>query len=66
MKVLADFHLINEISRAFYDFDFSFTSTTNNGRRKYIVEIVLINNLGFKVLMVTSETKHTFRYEKRH
>ena len=31
MKVLTDFYLINEISRAFYDFDFSFTSTANNG-----------------------------------
>ena len=25
MRVLTDFHLINEISRAFYDFNFSFT-----------------------------------------
>ena len=33
MKVLTDFHLVNEISRAFYAFDFSFTSTANNGRR---------------------------------
>ena len=33
---------------------------------KMIVEIVLINNLGFKVLMVTSGTKHTFKYEKIH
>ena len=31
IKVLTDFHLINEISRAFYNFDFSFTSTANNG-----------------------------------
>ena len=30
MKVLTDFHLINEISRAFYDFNFSFTSTAND------------------------------------
>ena len=33
---------------------------------KCIVEIVLINNLGFKVLMVISGTKHAFKYEKRH
>ena len=31
MKVLTDFHYINEISRTFYDFDFSFTSMANNG-----------------------------------
>ena len=31
MKVLTDSHIINEISRAFYDFDFSFTSMANNG-----------------------------------
>ena len=65
MKGLADFHLINEISRAFYDFDFSFTSTANSGRQ-YIVEIVLINNLGIKVLIVSSGTKHAVKYEKRH
>ena len=59
MKVLTDFHPTNEISRAFYDFDFSFTST-------YIVEIVLINNLGFKVLMVNSGTQLAFKTEKRH
>ena len=33
---------------------------------KFIVEIVLINNLGFKVRMVYSGTKHAFKYEKRH
>ena len=32
----------------------------------YIVEQVLINNLGFKVLMVNSGTKHAFKNEKRH
>ena len=34
--------------------------------QKCIVEIVLINNLGFKVLMVTSGTEHTSKYEKIH
>ena len=29
MKVLTDFHLINKVSRAFYDFNFLFTSTAN-------------------------------------
>ena len=43
---------------------FSFTSMANNGGQ--IVEIVLINSLGFKVLMVNSGTKHAFKYEKRH
>ena len=38
MKILTDFHLINELSRAFYDFDFSFTSTVNNGGQ-YIYRI---------------------------
>ena len=32
---------------------------------KCIVEIVLINNLGFKVLIVNSGTKYDFKYEKR-
>ena len=31
MKVLTDFHLMNEIPRAFYDFIFSFTSMANIG-----------------------------------
>ena len=31
-----------------------------------MAEIVLINNLGFKVLMVNSGTQHAFRYELRH
>ena len=31
-----------------------------------MVEIVLINNLGFKVPIVNSGTKHDFKYEKRH
>ena len=35
-------------------------------RPKCVVEIVLINNLGLKVLMVNSGTKHAFKYEKRH
>ena len=35
-------------------------------RPKCIAEIVLINNLGFKVLLVNSGTKHAFKYEKRH
>ena len=65
MKVLTEFHLINEILRAFYDFEFSFISTAKNGGQN-IVEIVLIINLGFKVLMVNSGTKHAFKYEKRH
>ena len=52
---MADFHLINKISRAFYDFFFSFISTANNG---------VIIYLGFKVLMVNSGTKHAFKYEK--
>ena len=60
MKVLKDFHLIDGTSRAFYDLDFSFTSTK---RPIYIVEMVLINNLGFTVLMVNSGTKHAFKYE---
>ena len=34
MKVLTDFHHINKKSRAFYDFDFSFTSTANNGGQR--------------------------------
>ena len=29
-------------------------------------EIVLINNLGFKVLIVNSGAKSDFKYEKRH
>ena len=29
------------------------------------LKIVLLNNLGFKVLMVNSEIKHAFKYEKR-
>ena len=32
---------------------------------KCIVEIVLINNQEFKVLIVNSGTKHDFKYEKR-
>ena len=63
MKVLTDYHLINEISRTFYDFDFS--STANNGGQ-CIVEIVLIINLGFKVLKVNSGHEYAFKYEKRH
>ena len=31
----------------------------------HVLEIVLINNLGFKVLMLTSGIKHVFKYEKR-
>ena len=63
MKVLTDFHLINKIFRASYAFDSVFTSTANNG----IVEIVLINNLGSKVLIFwNSGTKYDFKYEKRH
>ena len=31
LKVLTDFHPINNISRAFCDLNFSFTSTANNG-----------------------------------
>ena len=31
-----------------------------------IVEIVLINNLGFRVHIVNSGTKYDFNYEKRH
>ena len=66
MKGLTDFHLINEISRAFYDLDFLVYKHGQQWRPKCIVEIVLINNLGFKVLMVNSGTKHAFKYEKRH
>ena len=33
---------------------------------KCIVEIVLINNLGFKVLMVNSGTQHDFKCKKRY
>ena len=33
---------------------------------KCIVEIVLMNYLGFKVLMVNFRTKQDFIYEKRH
>ena len=44
-----------------------FTSTANNGGQYiHVVEIVLIINLGFKVLLVSSGTKHAFKYEKRH
>ena len=35
-------------------------------RPKCIVEIVLMNNQGFKVLIVNSGTKHDLKYEKRH
>ena len=42
----------------------SFTSMANNGGQN-VVEVVLINNLGFKV-MVNSGTKHAFKNEKRH
>ena len=66
MKVLTDFLLLNEISTAFYNFDISFTSMDNNGSQKHIVNIVLINNLGYKALMVNSGIKHAFKYEKRH
>ena len=65
MKVLSDFHLKNEIPRAFYHFNFSFTSTINNGGQKCIVKIMLINILGFQVLMLNSGIKHAFKYEKR-
>ena len=64
MKVLTDFHLINEIFRAFYAFDFRLQA--QQWPPKCIVEIVLINNLGFKVLIVNSGTKYDFKYEKRH
>ena len=38
----------------------------NMRKPKCIVEIVLINNLGFKVHIVNSGTKYDFKYEKRH
>ena len=66
MKVLTDFHLINEICRIFYDLDFSFYKHGQQWRPIYIIETVLMNNLGFKVLMVNPGTKHAFKYEKRH
>ena len=66
MKVLTDFHLINEISRAFCDFRFFVYKHGQQCWPKCMVEIVLINNLGFKVLIVNSGTKHAFKYEKRH
>ena len=64
MTVLSDFHLLNKISRAFYDFNFLLTGMANNCL--CIVEIVLINNLGYKVLMLNSAIKHAFKYEKKH
>ena len=54
MKVLTDFHIIKAIFRAFYDFTFVYKHS-QSWRPKCIAEIVLINNLGFKVLMVTLE-----------
>ena len=59
-EVLTDFHLINEIARAFYEFSF-FHLQVRQWRLKCIVEIVHINNLGFKVLTVN----FAFKYEKR-
>ena len=35
-------------------------------RPKCIVEIMLINNLGFNVLMGNSGSKYAFKYEKKH
>ena len=61
MKVLTAFHLINEISTAFYAFDFPFTSVA-----KMYSSNCAINNQGFKVLIVNSGTKHDFKYEKPH
>ena len=66
MKGLTDFYLRNETSRAIYDFVFFNYKHGQQWRPIYIVEIVLINNLGFKVLMLISGNKHAFKYEKRH
>ena len=33
---------------------------------KCVVNIVFIDNLGFKVLMVNSGSKHAFKYGQRH
>ena len=52
--------LKNEITTAF---DFS---VFRQLRPKYIIKIVLIDNLGFKIRMVNSGIKHVFKYEKRH
>ena len=54
---------VNEISTAFYFFEFLFTSMANNGDRNVYL-IIAHNNLGFKVLMVTSGIKDAS--EKRH
>ena len=65
MKVLIDFLPIYEISTTFYCFDFLFTSMTNNGSQNVFLN-VLINEMGFLVLMVNSGIKRAFKYEKRH
>ena len=65
MKVFTDFHLINEISRAFYAFVFRYKHS-KQWPPKCIVEIVLINNLGFKVSVGNFGTKYDFKYAKRH
>ena len=59
-KVLNDFHLINEISRASFIYKHG-----QQWRPKCIVQIVLISNLGFQVLMLNSGIKHAFKYEKK-
>ena len=62
MKVLTDFHLINKISRAFYAYDFFIYKHSQQWWPIYIVEIVFINNLGKKVLMVNSGESGSFRF----
>ena len=63
MKPFTDFLLINEICTAFY-FSFFVYKHGRQLRPKCIIEIVLIDNLGFMIRMVNSGIKHAFKYEK--
>ena len=65
MKVLTDFHLIHEMPTAFLPFQFFVYKHCQQWRPKCIVKTVLINNMGFQVLMLNSGIKRAFKCEER-
>ena len=66
MKVLTDFHLSHTRNiQSILIFLFFVYKHVQQWQPKCIVKIVLINNLGFKVLIVNSGIKHAFMYEER-